>query len=126
MSTSAPRVSIVMIVLNGERFLEDALRSVVAQTTDDWEIVIVDDGSTDGTAAIAGRYVSEDGDRFRLAHHEGHVNRGMSASRNLGIRLGRGDYVTFLDHDDAMLPGKLEAQAGLLDAHPEVGAVTGP
>ncbi|HEX2190951.1 MAG TPA: glycosyltransferase family A protein [Longimicrobiaceae bacterium] len=120
-----PRVSVVTIFLNAERFLAEAVESLFAQTCRDWELVLVDDGSTDGSTAIARDYAARFPDRVRYAEHPGHVNRGMSASRNLGIRLARGEYVALLDGDDVYLPRKLEHQVALLDAHPEVGMVYG-
>jgi len=125
MSRRAPRISVVVIVLNGERFLEEALASIAAQTTDDWETLVVDDGSTDESRSIMEAFATRDA-RFVVLAHEGGVNRGMSASRNLGVARSRGEYVTFLDHDDAMMPEKLAAQAAALDAHDDAGAVIGP
>lgn len=116
----APRVTVVVIVRDGERFLGEALESIAAQHYSDWETVVVDDGSRDGSRAVAEAFASRMAGRFRVAMHEAGANLGMSASRNLGISLARGEFVTFLDHDDAMLPGKLARQAALLDAHPDV------
>jgi len=124
--SAAPRISVVTIVLDGERFLPEALDSVVAQTTPDWELVIVDDGSTDRTPEIAGALAAREPERVRVVTHPGRANRGMSASRNLGVRESRGAYVTFLDHDDVMMPEKLREQAALLDDHPDAAVVIGP
>lgn len=124
-TSSVPRVSVVVIVYNGEDFLAEALQSIVAQTSADWEAIVVDDGSTDDTAAIIERFTQQD-ERFIAVRHEGGGNRGMSASRNAGVARARGEYITFLDHDDIMLPEKLAAQQALLDAHPDAGAVIGP
>lgn len=122
----SPRVTVVMIVRDGERFLEEALQSVCAQTMTDWEVVVIDDGSQDATRAIAQKFVDHDGQRFRLFQHDLGECRGMSASRNLGIAHARATLITFLDHDDAMLPHKLERQCALLDQHPHAAAVIGP
>jgi glycosyltransferase involved in cell wall biosynthesis len=124
--SAAPRISVVTIVLDGERFLPEALDSVVAQTTPDWELVIVDDGSTDRTPEIADALAAREPERVRVVTHPGRANRGMSASRNLGVRESRGTYVTFLDHDDVMMPEKLREQAALLDDHPDAAVVVGP
>jgi glycosyltransferase involved in cell wall biosynthesis len=121
----APRVSILMIFLDEERFIEEAIRSVLAQTIDSWELLLVDDGSADGSTAIAGRYAAADPERIRYFEHPGHANRGMSASRNLALRHARGEYVAMLDADDVYLPNKLEDQVRLLDAHPGVGMLYG-
>ena len=122
----SPRVTVVIIVRDGERFLEEALHSVCAQTMTDWEVVVVDDGSRDATREIALRFVDRNATRFRLLQHEFGACHGMSASRNLGIQHARGIDITFLDHDDTMLPNKLERQCALLDRHPRAAAVIGP
>ena len=121
-----PRVSVILIVRDGERFIEEALASISAQTMSSHETIVVDDGSRDRTVEIVGRCVARDPARMQLVRHEHGSNRGMSASRNLGIRHARGSYITFLDHDDAMLPEKLARHTALLDAHPEVCAVVSP
>ena len=123
---AAPRVSVIVIVRDGARFIEEALASIAAQTMPSHETIVVDDGSRDRTVEIVGRCVARDPARMRLVRHEHGSNRGMSASRNLGIRHARGGYITFLDHDDAMLPEKLARHMALLDAHPEASAVVGP
>lgn len=122
---SVPRVTVVTIFLNAERFLAEAVESLFAQTYRDWELVLVDDGSTDGSTAMARDYAARFPDRVRYAEHAGHANRGMSASRNLGVRLARGEYVGLLDADDVYLPRKLERQVALLDGAPGVGMVYG-
>jgi glycosyltransferase involved in cell wall biosynthesis len=121
-----PVVSVITIFLDAERFLEEAIESVIAQTFEDWELLLVDDGSTDGSAAIARRYVERDPARIRLFTHPDGANRGMSASRNRGMAEARGAYLAFLDADDVWLPTKLEHQVGLLRSHPTVGMVYGP
>jgi len=124
--SAPPRISVVLIVRDGERFLAEAIESVRAQAFEGWELLAVDDGSTDGTAAILARHAEALGDRMRVLRHPGGVNRGMSASRNLGIRESRGAYVTFLDHDDVIRPGKLARHVAALDAHPDAATVIGP
>lgn len=122
----APRVSAIIIFLNGERFIAEAIESVRAQSFTDWELILVDDGTTDGATAIARRYEAEDPGRVRYIAHPGHENRGMSASRNAGIRAARGEFVAFLDADDIWLPRRLEAHVAALDAHPSVSMTMGP
>lgn len=121
-----PRVSVITIFLNAERFIQEAIDSVFAQTYDLWELLLVDDGSTDGSTALALRLAAQHPDRVRYLRHLDHRNLGMSASRNLGIRSARGEYVAFLDADDVYLPPKLERQVQLLDARPEAAMVYGP
>jgi glycosyltransferase involved in cell wall biosynthesis len=124
--TSRPLVSIVVIFLDAEQFLTEAVESVFRQTYSDWELVLVDDGSVDGSTAIALDYARRFPDRVRYLTHPNRENRGMSASRNLGIRSGRGDYVALLDADDVWLPGKLAGQVAILEARPEAAMVYGP
>lgn len=121
-----PLVSVIIIFFNGERFIEEAIESVFAQTYDAWELLLVDDGSTDSSGTLALHYVERHPDKVCYFEHGGKRNRGMSASRNLGIRKARGQYIAFLDADDVWLPGKLEHQVGLLNSHPDVGMVYGP
>ena len=120
-----PLVSVIIIFFNAERFISEAIESVLRQTYDNWELLLVDDGSSDGSSAIALRYAQQYPERLRYLDHAGHENRGMSASRNLGIRHGRGKYIGFLDSDDVWLEQKLERQVAILDAHPEVSMVYG-
>jgi glycosyltransferase involved in cell wall biosynthesis len=120
-----PMVSAVIIFLNAADFIGEAIESVFAQTFADWELLLVDDGSTDASTAIAKRYAARHPGRVFYLAHEGHENRGMSASRNLGIRHARGDFIAFLDADDVWLPHKLEQQVAILEAHPRAGMVVG-
>jgi len=122
---SVPVVSVVIIFLNGEEFLEEALASVAAQTYDDWEVILVDDGSTDSSAVIARAFLERHPERATYLTHPGLVNRGMSASRNLGIAHARGAYIAFLDADDVWLAEKLAAQIDLMDSHPDVSMTIG-
>jgi glycosyltransferase involved in cell wall biosynthesis len=118
-------VSVVAIFLNAKRFIEEAIESVFAQTDNRWELLLVDDGSTDGSAAIARRYAERHPEQVCYLEHPGHVNRGMSASRNLGVSNARGKYLAFLDADDVWLPHKLEQQIPILDSQPEAAMVYG-
>jgi glycosyltransferase involved in cell wall biosynthesis len=124
--SAAPRVSVVIIFLDAAAFLREAIESVLAQSYGDWELLLVDDGSTDASAAIAGEYVERLPGRVRYLTHPGRENRGMSASRNLGIRHSAGELVALLDADDVWLPDKLERQVAILDANPEAAMVYGP
>jgi len=118
-------VSVIIIFLNAEKFIEEAISSVFGQTYDCWELLLVDDGSTDGSTAIARRYAEQYPETVRYLEHPGHQNRGMSATRNLGIRNARGQYIALLDSDDIWLPNKLERQVCILDSHPQAGMVYG-
>lgn len=122
---SDPRVSIVMPFFASARFIAEAVESVLAQRYDAWELLLVDDGSTDGSAEIAREYAARHPERIRCLEHPGRVNRGPGAARNLGIRAARGTLLAMLDADDVYLPDKLEEQVALLDAHPEAGMLYG-
>ena len=123
--SATPLVSAITIFLDGARFLPESIESVLAQTYPEWELLLVDDGSTDGVSDIARRYAADHPGRIHYLEHEGRRNRGMSASRNLGLHHARGEFVAFLDGDDVWLPTKLERQVGILSTHPEVDMVVG-
>jgi glycosyltransferase involved in cell wall biosynthesis len=116
-------ISIVMIFLDAERFIAESIDSVLGQTHDCWELVLVDDGSSDGSTEIARRYASEYPDRIRYVDHPGHANRGMSASRNLGVARAHGELVAFLDADDVFLPDRLAVHARVFESNPGLQAV---
>ena len=126
MSRHAVRVSVIIPFLNPGSFLRDAVESVLAQDFRDFELILADDGSTEQESALARGMVERAAGRIRYVDHPGHENRGISATRNLGLRHARGRYVTFLDADDLWLPGKLTEQIGILDSHPEVPMLCAP
>lgn len=123
----APLVSCITIFFNAkkENFFEEAIESILAQTYQNWELILADDGSTDESTAIAQDYAQRYPDKIFYVEHEAHQNRGMSATRNLGIRHAKGEFVAFLDADDVWLPHKLEEQLPLLAAHPEAAMLYG-
>jgi glycosyltransferase involved in cell wall biosynthesis len=123
--TEQPLVSVVVPFLNAATFLEECIESVVGQTYAHWELLLVDDGSTDRSTEVAREYTARHADRIRYVEHPGHENRGATTSRNLGIRHARGRYVAFLDADDAWLPAKLAEQVAIAEAEPEVSMVHG-
>ena len=108
-----PLVSIVIPVYNGERFLRESLESVFAQTFQDYEVLCVDDGSTDGSPALLKEY----GARVRVIRQ---ANAGQSAARNAGVEAAVGRFVAFLDQDDRWYPSKLAQQVATLNAEPDV------
>ena len=118
-------VSVIIIFLNGEPFIRDAIESVFTQSHRDWELLLVDDGSSDGSTAIAREYARQYPERVRYFEHPGHQNRGKTVSRNLGTRYAKGEYVAFLDADDVWMPRKLEQQVAILDSHPDAAMVYG-
>ena len=126
-AAAVPHTSCVVIFLDGAGFIDEAIASVVYQAGfDDWELILVDDGSTDASTAIAKAWAAGDPARIRYVEHDGHQNRGMSASRNLGVALARGTYVAFLDCDDVWLPSALAHRARVAAAYPAAAAQTPP
>jgi len=118
---STPAVSIITIFLDEERFIGEAIESVLTQTYRDWELLLLDDGSIDDSSAVARRFAEQYPGRIRYFDHPGHINRGMSATRNLGLAHARGRFIAFLDADDVWLRGKLEAQVPQLERMPDIG-----
>jgi glycosyltransferase involved in cell wall biosynthesis len=110
-------VSVIVPTYNTITYLPDAIESILKQTFEDFEIILVNDGSTDSTAQWAKKLTDP---RIRYIHQE---NKGLSAARNTGIDLAQGRYIALLDADDLWVPTKLEKQVALLDANPEVGMV---
>lgn len=121
-----PCVSVVLIFLNEARFLQAAVDSIVSQVFGSWELLLVDDGSTDSSKEIAKTVARRIPHKIHYHMHEGHANRGMSASRNLGLKHAKGEFVLFLDGDDVLTSNALNEQVALMEAHPEVGMVYGP
>ena len=123
--TDCPRVSVITPFLNNDVFLAETIDSVIAQTFSDWEYLLVDDGSGPAATAIAKEYATRHPGKIRYFEHSGHFNRGISATRNLGVQHARGEFIAFLDSDDVWLPSKLADHVAILDAHEEVGMVCG-
>ncbi|MCS6866628.1 MAG: glycosyltransferase [Gemmataceae bacterium] len=113
-----PVVSVVMAAKNYARFLPEAVTSVSAQTFTAWELLIIDDGSTDHTAEAVQPFLADR--RLRYLRSD---TLGQARAKNLGVRLSRGQFIAFLDADDAWEPTKLEKQLALLAAQPAVGVV---
>lgn len=111
------KVSVIIPTYNYGRYLPDALGSVLGQTHSDLECIVVDDGSTDGTAEMVRQWQQRDG-RVRYLYQS---NQGPSAARNSGLKIARGDFIQFLDADDLLLPTKLEEQLAALGEDPTLG-----
>jgi glycosyltransferase involved in cell wall biosynthesis len=118
MSETEGLVSVIMPVYNGERFLAEAIESVLAQGHRPLEAIVVDDGSTDSTAQVASRF--PEGVRYVYQ-----PNSGPPAARNRGLKMAQGSFIGFLDADDLWTEGKLELQLALLDGNPSVEVVIG-
>jgi glycosyltransferase involved in cell wall biosynthesis len=113
-------VSVIIPVFNTEAFLTHTIESVVGQRYNDWEIIAVDDGSTDRSATVLQKYVHRLPGKFHCICQE---NQGASSARNRAIGISSGQYIAFLDSDDAWFPEKLEIQVGILEDAPHVGMV---
>jgi glycosyltransferase involved in cell wall biosynthesis len=114
-----------LIFLNAEAFIREAIESVLKQSYPNWELLLVDDGSTDASTRIAQAYAEQHPSRVRYLEHPGHVNRGASPTRNVGIGMARGEFVAFLDADDVWETGKLTEQVAIMRAHDDLGMVCG-
>jgi glycosyltransferase involved in cell wall biosynthesis len=120
-SAAAPAVSVMVPVYNTGRFLAATIEGILAQSFTDWELVAIDDGSTDDSAAVLRRYADRD-PRVRFVSRP---NRGIVQTRNELLAMARGRYLAVNDSDDVSLPGRLAAQVRYLDGHPEVVVVGG-
>ncbi len=109
-TSSNPCISVIIPTYNRCWILKEAIDSVLSQKFTDFEIIVVDDGSNDGTAALLSAY----GDQITIIHQE---NRGVSAARNAGILIAKGRYIAFLDSDDMWLPEKLSCQVDFFQSH---------
>lgn len=116
-------VSVIINFLNTEQFIEEAVESVLLQTYSNWELLLVDDGSTDKSTEIALHYKQQFPEKIRYLEHEGHQNLGASAARNLGIYHTKGEYIAFLDADDIWLPNYLDQMVAILNAQPRAAMV---
>lgn len=114
-----PKVSIIIPTYNGERFLDRTIKSVLNQTYQDWELVIVDDFSNDNTRKIIKDWEAKD-ERIHsifLTENSG----GPAHPKNVGMGIAKGEYIAYLDHDDEWLPDKLEKQVNVLDKNTQIG-----
>jgi glycosyltransferase involved in cell wall biosynthesis len=121
-SNMTPEYSLVSVVIpcfNAALYLPNAVASVVSQSHSQWELILVNDGSTDDTAAFLDSIQSNS---IRVIHQ---ANRGVSAARNAGLEIATGRYITFLDADDELTPGSLEVRVRLLEGHPEIDVADG-
>lgn len=112
--TNEPKVTVIMPAFNMQLYIDEAIRSVLGQTYKNWELIIINDGSTDGTEDIARKYLSDP--RIVYIKQE---NKGLSAARNIGIRTSSGELIAFLDSDDFWLDNKLELQVRYFVKHPK-------
>jgi len=112
-----PEVSVVMSVYNGEKYLAEAIESILNQRFTDFEFIIIDDGSFDSSPSLLARYGQRDP---RILIHRFDRNRGLSTALNFGIHHARGEYIARMDGDDISLPNRLQEQVVFMDAHPKI------
>ena len=117
-NSTAPTVSVIMPAFNRAHLIGDAISSILGQTLADFELLIVDDGSSDGTASLARSF---DDPRLRVVQHE--TNLGIPQARNTGLEHARGKYVAWLDSDDVARPHRLQAQVDFLSANPHIAMI---
>jgi glycosyltransferase involved in cell wall biosynthesis len=116
-------VSIILCFYNEERFLKEAIQSVLTQDYSNWELILVDDGSSDKSTDIARRYAADYPRKIFYTHHPAHCNKGLSASRNEGIKIAKGNFVAFIDADDVWFPEKLSYQLAIFKKHPYITVI---
>ncbi len=124
--TNIPVVSIIIPFFNPGVFFEEAVQSLFCQSFKEWELLLVDDGSTDGSTSFARHLAEQDPARVQYLEHDGHRNLGLSPTRNVGVRHAHGQYIAFLDADDVWFESKLQEQVSILEANPTVALVYGP
>jgi len=114
-----PTVSINLCCYNSEKYLEETLESIFAQTYKDWELIIINDGSSDLTETIVDKFTNQG---YPINYHY-QQNKGIGASRNEALKYSSGEYIAFIDHDDTWMPEKLAKQMALFESNPEAGLV---
>ena len=121
-----PNVSVIIPTYNRANLLKETLESVFAQTYTDYEVLVIDDGSTDNTEEVVSALLADNSERQSKVRYIKQPNAGVSAARNHGIFEARGEWIAFLDSDDLWFPEKLEKQVAFLAEHPSAGAVCNP
>lgn len=120
MSTCA--VSVIMPVYNGEKFISDAIESILNQTFSNFELIIVNDGSTDNTEQVISKYLND----RRITYYKNKANLGLAHSYNRALSLSKGDYIAIMDCDDVCLPDRLKLEVDILDKYRNVYLVYSP
>lgn len=116
-------VTVIIPAYNRVNYIEDTVRSVLSQTYENIELIVVDDGSSDGTFEILKKFEEEG--NLRLMFHPGRINKGQSAAINVGLKASKGEFVAILDSDDLFAPHKLKSQVDYLNANEDIGLVYG-
>lgn len=117
---SNPRISVILPAYNATQYIEQAIESILNQTFADFELIILNDGSTDNTPEIIKRYADAD---KRIVFVDNKVNQGLIAVLNQGLDMARGEFIARMDSDDISLPQRFEKQVAYLEAHPDVGVL---
>lgn len=115
-------VSVIIPAYNAEKYLAEAIESVLTQSFKNYELIIIDDGSSDRTNEVISRYTARDS---RIVALKNPANLGIAATRNHGLKIATGKYVAWQDADDISMPDRLQVQVDFLDLHPDVGIVGG-
>lgn len=122
MPTKAPVISVVLPVYNGEHVVGDAIHSILAQTYENWELIILDDGSQDGSLELCRSFAQKDS---RISVNSNGTNKGLAASMNTLIGLTKGEYIAVQEQDDYSVPERIKWEVELLQSRPEIGCVSG-
>ncbi len=122
-NNEAPKISVITCFFNVETFIEETIQSVLSQRYDNWELLLIDDGSQDGSTKIAKEYASKYPGKIHYYEHEEHKNKGLSYSRNVGIEIAEGELITFLDADDTWLPQYLTHQVEIFSKNPSCAMI---
>ena len=112
-------ISIITTSYNYGQYISETIESVIAQTYQDWEMIIVDDGSSDNSVSIIQSYCQKD-QRIKLFSHENHVNKGLIETLLLGLKQAQNDWIVFLESDDSITPDYLEKKVAVIKKHPDV------
>ncbi len=120
-----PFISVIVPFYNMKAFLAEAVEGVLRQSYENWELLLIDDGSTDESAETARAFAEKYSSRIRYFAHDHHMNQGVTVSRNLGLRKAKGKYIALLDADDYWLPEKLAFQARIAQTYPECALIGG-
>jgi glycosyltransferase involved in cell wall biosynthesis len=123
--SDSTKVSVIIPLFNGSPYIASCIESVLAQTVKAFEIIVVDDGSTDDSIARVHRLAAQHPGRVTVLQHPDHGNHGIAASRNFGVEHARGEYIAFLDQDDEWLPEKLRLQLDAFHLEPDIALVYG-
>ncbi len=115
-------LSIIIPIYNASIYLDSCIQSVYKQTFSNWELILIDDGSIDNSLILAKNWAEKD-HRIKVLQHLNRANKGVSASRNLGIKHAKGEWLAFLDADDVWLPGKLQKQYEIIEQYESQGLV---